>query len=168
MRLGEKGLVHMGIERSVGLDLDEPHAVDECRLLVPLGGLERPLQVVEDREELPDEALVGVRDQTLLVARRPLAVVLELGRQTLEVRQVLVSLRLRLSEASGEVLLTRNRKTWGRKTWGRRTWGRRTWGRRTWGRKTWGRKTWGRKTRNGKLRDRKIRGRRIRDCKLVR
>ena len=33
---------------------------------MPLGGLERALEVVEDREELLDEPLVSVRDQALL------------------------------------------------------------------------------------------------------
>src|SRR5215208_2273670 len=57
-----------------------------------LGGGERPLEVVEHRQELVHQPLVGPRDQALLVARNPLAVVLELGRDPLEVVQVLVAL----------------------------------------------------------------------------
>ena len=56
------------VEAAVGLDLgsrpslleqlreravDEPDAVLELRLLVLLGGLERPLEVVEDRAAAP-------------------------------------------------------------------------------------------------------------------
>lgn len=59
---------------------------------MPLGGLECPFQIVEHRQELPNEPLVGVRYQTLLVTRRPLAVILELGRDALEVSQVLIAL----------------------------------------------------------------------------
>ena len=100
------------VEAAVGLDLgealllerlaerllDELHAVDERRLFVPLGGLERALEVVEDREELLHEPLVGVRDQALLVAQRPLAVVLEVGLRALEEVEVLVALGLRSRE----------------------------------------------------------------------
>ena len=66
--------------------------VDERSLLVPLGGLERPLEVVEDRQELADEPLVRVRDQPLLVARGALAVVLEVGLDALGEGEVLVPL----------------------------------------------------------------------------
>ena len=96
------------VEDAVGLDLGEPlarervrelavHEPDallELRLLVLLGGRERPLEVVEHGQQLLHEPLVGPRDQALLVARDPLAVVLELGRDPLEVVQVLVALGL--------------------------------------------------------------------------
>jgi hypothetical protein len=65
---------------------------------VPLGRLERALEVVEDRQELLDEPLVRVRDQPLLVADRALAVVLEVRLGALEQVEVLVALRLRLGE----------------------------------------------------------------------
>ena len=94
------------IERAIGLDLGEPflaqrsaqrlldelHALDELRLLVPLGGLERPLEVVEDRQELADEPLVRVRDEPLLLARRALAVVLEVRLDALGEVEVLIPL----------------------------------------------------------------------------
>ena len=43
--------------------MDEADAVLELRLLVLRRGLERPLEVVEHREELLDEPLVRARDQ---------------------------------------------------------------------------------------------------------
>ena len=93
------------VELALGLDLGqalarqrlgqgamhEPNAVLELRLLVLLGSAERPLEVVEDGQELLDQPLVGARDQALLIARRPLAVVVELGLDALErVDQLLV------------------------------------------------------------------------------
>ncbi len=95
----------VGVELALGLDLGqalarqrlgqgavhEPNAVLQLRLLVLLGSAERPLQVVEDGQELLDQPLVGARDQALLIARRPLAVVVELGLDALErVDQLLV------------------------------------------------------------------------------
>ena len=111
--LCEHGLVHVRVERTVRLDLDEPlllqrrperaldelHAVDERRLFVALRGLERPLQVIEHGKELPDEALVRVRDQALLVAGRPLAVVLEVGLHALQEAEILVPLGLQGGDA---------------------------------------------------------------------
>ena len=62
--------MHVWVERAVGLDLDEAlllerapqrpldqaNALDERGLLVPLGGLERSLEVVEDADfEVIDE-----------------------------------------------------------------------------------------------------------------
>ena len=72
--------------------LDELHALDELRLLVPLGGFERPLEVVEDREQLADEPLVRVRDESLLLARGALAVVLEVRLDALREVEVRVAL----------------------------------------------------------------------------
>ena len=71
-------------ERAPQRLLDELHALDELRLLVPLGSLERPLEVVEDRQELADEPLVRVRDQSLLLASSALAVVLEVRLDALQ------------------------------------------------------------------------------------
>src|SRR5205823_1800846 len=101
-------LVDVRVELAVGLDLGkplvlerggelavhEPDALLELCLLVLLGGRERALEVVEHGQQLLDEPLVGPRDQALLVAQDPLAVVLELGRDPLEVVQVLVALGL--------------------------------------------------------------------------
>ena len=61
--------------------------------------VERPLEVVEHRQELLHEPLVGARDQALLVARGPLAVVVELGGDALQVVEVLVALSLEEREA---------------------------------------------------------------------
>ena len=54
--------------------------------------LERALEVVDHRQQLLDEPLRGARDQICLVARDPLAVVVELGLQPLERVEVLVPL----------------------------------------------------------------------------
>jgi len=59
---------------------------------VPLGGLERPLEVVEDRKELADEPLVRVRDEPLLLADGTLSIVLEVGLDALGEIEVLVPL----------------------------------------------------------------------------
>src|SRR5262249_21761951 len=56
----------------------------------------------EHRQQVLDQPLVGARDQGLLVTRDPLAVVLELRRQTLEVVEVLDALRLRLVGGGAE------------------------------------------------------------------
>src|SRR5204863_4469914 len=101
-----------GVEATVGLDLgeafaferrlqllvDQPNALLELCLLVFLGRCESPLEIVEHGQELLHEPLVGARDQALLVTRDPLAVVLEVGRDALEVVQALVPLRLELSK----------------------------------------------------------------------
>ena len=105
----------MRVERALGRDLgepflrervgeravDEPDALLELRLLVLGGRLERALEVVEHRHELLDEPLVGARGQLLLVARHPLAVVVELGLQPLQRVEVLVALT---SCACGELV----------------------------------------------------------------
>ena len=110
--LAEERLVDVRVELPVGVDLYEAllgervpelavrrvDALLELRLLVLLGGVERALEVVEHGQELLDEPLVGARDQALLVARGPLAVVVEVGGDALEVVQVLVPLRLERAE----------------------------------------------------------------------
>ena len=63
----------------------------------------RALEVVEHGQELLDEPLVGARDQALLVARDPLAVVLEVGGDALEVVEILVALLLEPRRALLEV-----------------------------------------------------------------
>ena len=89
-----------GSNCAVGLDLDEPLALRARRELrgatrrTPSSSfasscsrrrLERPLEVVEHGQELLDEPLVGARDEALLVARGPLAVVVEVGGEALQV-----------------------------------------------------------------------------------
>src|SRR5688572_25684302 len=107
----------MRVERTLGFDLrqpflreraperllDELHPLDELRLLVPFRSLERPLEVVEDREQLANEPVVRVRDEPLLLTRGALAVVLEVRLDTLREVEVLVPSRLRLGEALLEV-----------------------------------------------------------------
>ena len=73
-------------------------------LLVLRGGHERSLEVVEHRQELLHQPLVGARDQSFLVTRAPLAVVVEVGRDPLEVGDALVALRLDLGESPLELL----------------------------------------------------------------
>ena len=112
-RLREQRLVDVRVEGALGRDLleallaqrvreravHEANALLELRLLVLVRGHERPLEVVEHGQELLDEPLGGTRDQALLVARGALAVVVELGREALEVVEVLLGLRLGLGEA---------------------------------------------------------------------
>src|SRR6185437_6616691 len=56
--------------------------------------LERTLEIVEHRNELAHQPLVGARGQLTLVARNPLAVVVELGLQPLERVEIVVALLL--------------------------------------------------------------------------
>ena len=104
-----------GSKRPSGLDLLEPLAAEqvgerpvherdallELRLLVLLGRLERPLEVVQDREQVLDEPLRGAGGRQLLVARDPLAVVVELRREPAQVVQVLVALASAASAGLG-------------------------------------------------------------------
>jgi hypothetical protein len=90
-------------ERARQLPVHEPNALFERRFFVLLGGRQRAFQVVDDREQLLDEPLRGPGRKALLLARDPLAVVLELRREALEVVQV----RLSLGLGGGEPLLKR-------------------------------------------------------------
>ena len=88
----------MRVEPSLGLDLrktflgkqiveravHEPDSVLELRLLVIRGGLERPPEIVEDRDQLLDEPLVGALGKRRLLARIALAEVVELRGEPLE------------------------------------------------------------------------------------
>ena len=65
--------------------MDEPDAVFELGLLVLGRRDERALEVVEDRQQLLHEPLVRERDELRLLARRPLAVVVEVGGDALEI-----------------------------------------------------------------------------------
>jgi hypothetical protein len=75
---------------------------------VPLGGLECPLQIVEDRQQLAHQPLVRMRDETLLLTRRALPVVLEVRLDALRKVEVLVTFcldsREALLEAGGRAL----------------------------------------------------------------
>src|SRR5205823_2815793 len=122
-RLGEQRLVDVRVEAAVRLDLgealalesrlqllmDQTNALLELCLFVRLGGGKRPLEVVERRQQLLDQPLMGARDQALLVTRGPLAVVVEVGRDPLEVVQVLVPLCLERGEPLLELGLGRCR-----------------------------------------------------------
>ena len=86
------------VEPSLGLDLrktflgqqiveravHEPDSVLELRLLVIRGGLERPPEIVEDRDQLLDEPFVGALGKRRLLARIALAEVVELRGEPLE------------------------------------------------------------------------------------
>src|SRR5262249_15606713 len=79
------------------LAVDEPDALLERLAIasrVTYRSLYGTIQSVEHGQQLLDEPLVGPRDQALLVARNPLAVVVEVGRHPLEVVQVGVALGL--------------------------------------------------------------------------
>ncbi len=85
--------------------MDEPDALLELRLLVLLGRLERALEVVEHGQELLHEPLAGPRDQALLVARGPLAVVVEVGLEALERVEISSSFSLRSASSSVDLRL---------------------------------------------------------------
>ena len=105
-RLLRQGLVQVRVELAAGLagDLLEAaaaqqvdqllahqlHALGHLRLLVMLGGVERPLQVVEHGQQLGHQRLGGAGGLGLSVAGDPLAVVVEVGRDAAQVGQVLV------------------------------------------------------------------------------
>ena len=78
------------------LAVDEPDALLELDLLVLGRGLQRPFQVVQHRKQLLDEPLVRTRDQRFLIAGRPLAEVVEVGGDALEVGDGAVPRRLQL------------------------------------------------------------------------
>src|SRR5207237_9536094 len=74
--------------------MDKPHPLLELGLFVLLGRFEGALEVVEDGQQLLHERLRRPGRERLLVARGPLAVVVELGLQALERVEVLVALAL--------------------------------------------------------------------------
>src|SRR4029077_1834297 len=59
--------------------MDEPDALLELRLLMLFRSAQRTLEIVEDRDEFGDQALVRERDVLLALTGRPLLVVLEVG-----------------------------------------------------------------------------------------
>ncbi len=94
----------LALERLGEIAMDEPYAFLQLRLFVLLRRLKRPLQVVEHGQQLFDQPLVGPRDQALLVTRGPLAVVVEVGRDALEIGEVGVALGLQLGDLLSELL----------------------------------------------------------------
>ena len=114
------------VEGALGLDLgetvpleqrreramDELDALLELRLLVGGRRLERPLEVVEHGQELVQEPLVRARGDLDVLARDPLAVVVEVGREA-EIRLVVEPrsrggfLRRRLLARLDELVLAR-------------------------------------------------------------
>ena len=67
--------------------MDEADTLLELRLLMLGGSLERTLEVVEHGQQLVQQPLVRTLGQLRVLAGRPLAVVVEVGRQA-EVRVV--------------------------------------------------------------------------------
>src|SRR5581483_9362818 len=77
--------------------VDEAHALLELRLLVLFGRVQRALEVVEDRKELLQQALVRERDVLGALTRGALLVVVEVGGEAQEtVVRLLLLLRLLL------------------------------------------------------------------------
>ena len=74
--------------------MDETNAVLELGLLVLRRSLERTPEVIEDRDQLLDEALVRTLGQRRVLARVALAEVVELRCETLEPVEQLVALGL--------------------------------------------------------------------------
>ena len=107
-RLREQRLVHMGIELALGLDLgqsllrkqigqgtmDEPDTVLDLPLFMLRSSLERPPEIVEDRDQLLHEPLVRTLGERSLLARVPLAVVVELSGEPLQPVEELVAVSL--------------------------------------------------------------------------
>ncbi len=107
-RLGQERLVDMRVELPVGLDLREallgqqirqgamhqPHPFLELRLFVLRRRLERAAEVVEDGNQLLDEALVRALAERRLLAGAALAEVVELRREPLQAVEELVALGL--------------------------------------------------------------------------
>ena len=116
--LGGDRLVHVRVERPLGGDLLDPlgreqggelvarhpHALDHARLLVMLCRLERTAEVVEHRQQPGDDPLAGALDETLVLPRRALAVVVEVRGHTTEVAEQLVALRLGVLQPGEELV----------------------------------------------------------------
>src|SRR2546423_10516285 len=79
----------------------ETNALLELRFLMLRRGLERALEIVEDRQEVLHEPFVRERDELLSLAQRALAEVVEVGRRPLPVVDRLVA----LGRESGETIL---------------------------------------------------------------
>ena len=70
--------------------LHQLHALGDLGLLVVLGGVERPLEVVEHGQELADQRLGRPGRMPLRFARHPLSEVVEVGGEAAQVVQVLL------------------------------------------------------------------------------
>ena len=70
------------------------------------GGLQRPLEVIEDRDHAPSHLGLAAQRRGLNLRRHPLAVVLEVGLSPASDVEVLVPFRFGVSQELGEVLLT--------------------------------------------------------------
>ena len=113
-RLREQRFVDVRVEASVGRDLrrpsrrsasescavDEPDALFERRLLVLLRRLERPLEVVEHRQQLLHEPLARARDERSWSRADALAVVVELRCEPVQVVEVRLGLGPRRRRAA--------------------------------------------------------------------
>ena len=100
--------MHVRIELAFGLDLrealllqevrqramHEPNAVLDLPLLVIGRGLERAPEIVEDRDQLLHEPLARTLGERRLLARVPLAEVVELRREPLQAVEELIAVSL--------------------------------------------------------------------------
>ena len=100
--------MHVRIELAVGVDLRESflreqvgkrtvHEADaflELRFLVLFRGVQRPAEIVEDRQQFLDETFARALDQGSGLACVALAVVVELRREPLQAVEQLVALGL--------------------------------------------------------------------------
>ncbi len=93
-------------ERVDELLLDQRDSGGELLAAVLARRLDGAAQVVDHREQRFDDRLGGAQAQILLVAPHALAVVVELGLQTLQVVEVVVALGERLSETLAGALRT--------------------------------------------------------------
>src|SRR5262249_54702358 len=83
----------------------EANSVLELRLFVLRRSLERAAEVVEDRDQLLDDALVRTRGQRRVLPRIALAVVVELRREALQPAEQLVALGLEGLDVEALLLL---------------------------------------------------------------
>src|SRR5919198_1074416 len=100
--LGLDTLEPLGPQAVDQLGVDELHALAELlEVGLSLGRNQREVELVEDLEDPQHEGLRGELDRPRLLLQHPLAVVLELGLQALEVVAVLLRLSPRVSELVG-------------------------------------------------------------------
>ena len=84
--------------------MHEPDAVLELRLFVIRRRLERAPEIVEDRDQLLHEPLVRTLGQRRLLARVPLAEVVELRREPLQTVEQLIALGLESVDVDAALL----------------------------------------------------------------
>src|SRR5438552_19087308 len=85
--------------------MNEAHPFFELGLFVLFRRDECPAEVVQHRQQLPAQRLGCAGRERFLLARGPLAVVVEVGRDPLQVVQVLVALGLQRREPLAQLLL---------------------------------------------------------------